>query len=136
MESMEDCKNYKAKYDDLRGGALGSGEELQMNAHHEQCASCQAWRAQTDKLIDMSAAIPQFDVSEALTQRILVSVDAEHRKPALESGYLIPLAVVAAAMSLTVLPLDSIDGLFSWAIGLAGLFVLKAIVSASPAETV
>jgi hypothetical protein len=130
--TMENCKNYRLKYDDLRDGALESSEALELKAHRDQCAGCQAWQAQTESLMNMSSAMPQFDVSEALTQRIMASVEAESRRTAVESGYLIPLAVVAAAMSLTVLPLDSVDGLFSWAIGLGGLFVLKAIVSVTP----
>lgn len=135
MESMnENCKTYRMNYDDLRDGLVSAAEAQKLTAHRDQCHGCQAWQAQTDSLIDMSSAMPQFDVSEALTQRILASVDTQRRQSPVETGYLIPLAVVAAAMSLTVLPLDSIDGLFSWGIGLGGLFVLKAFVSIVPAS--
>jgi len=124
MESLKDeCTKYRLDFDRL---------QIADPAHEAQCSSCRVWTAQTQSILDVAAAMPQFDVSEALTQRILESVEAEAKRPRVEFGLLLPAAFAAGVALFTMAPVESVEGMLSWAIGLAGVVLLKAIVEMAP----
>ena len=79
----------------------------------------------------MTAQLPQFDVSEKITQNIMAAVEAERRLPAVtgQLGLLIPVSVAAVAGLVTLIPIDTMEGVLSTVISLAGLVVVKLLIS-------
>lgn len=105
------------------------------NEHAGECKPCAAWKSHNDQIIELAVAMPQFDISEALTQKILSSVENEKQgiMPAIRSlpSTLpsLPLGVIGMFLMVVILPFDTVEGAMSWACGLAGLVALKLLVS-------
>jgi hypothetical protein len=79
--------------------------------------------------------MPQFDVPEALTQRILNAVELERNVSRTVPIFVWPSAALLAGVCLTALPYESAEGLMSWACGLVALVVVKFLVcSGKPAS--
>jgi hypothetical protein len=97
-----------------------------MLEHSAQCASCSAWQKQNDAVISLASAMPQFDVSEGLTQKILSAVEKENT-PGMEVS-LLPISIAAGLAFLVFVPFDSAQSLFSWGIGLLSLFVFYMLM--------
>ncbi len=112
-----------------QSGTLVDGEPAMQ--HVENCSSCQVWKSQTTDIVNVARVLPQFDVSESLTQSILRSVEKESKV----SQHRLVWVVYAAAVSLflfTMLFVDayeSVWGIGSWVVGLATMVVLKMLIT-------
>lgn len=138
-KSGKDCAEFRVLFDRLADGdkSVSSDERKRYEAHDGSCKSCEAWQRQSKDLMDMMAAMPQFDVSEALTQRILSSVETEKGKViSLESLPAMPLGIVAAAAVILLFPVDGVQGALSWMAAAAGLVLLQVLVKTTSASEV
>lgn len=127
-QSGEECTRYRHAFDECR-------DEAWADEHKRGCQVCSAWTAQSVQIMDLAADMPQFDVSEALTQRILNAVELEravapHRVPL----YIWPSAVLLAGLLLTAVPYETMDGLLSWVCGIGALGVVQFLVSTKSGE--
>lgn len=120
------CTEYRAFFEP------GSSTEMPaaLRTHGEACSSCRIWERQVSDVTAMAKTMPQFDVPEALTQRILSAVDEDSRRAAPLSG---PAAITVAACALAtlalVVPFESLESLGAWALGLGGIVALKLLVT-------
>ena len=118
---------------DAAGVSSGSDapKEGRAQAHLKDCNSCNVWSQQVSEIVAMASSMPQFDVSEALTQNIMKAVDSE---PALQTSVLsganmfqtlFGLAVVAIMMLEAA---EDLNGLIAWAIGLGVVYSISLLV--------
>lgn len=106
-------------------------EHNELNEHLIGCSDCKTWQAQTKDLISMARSMPQFDIPEALTQRILAAVDLEAKSSRLSlPATLMGLATALLTIVLVVYSGEGLAGVGSWAICLAAMALLKDFVSA------
>lgn len=125
---------------DLLGQNLARDGEVNVDVqmHLKACSSCSAWSHQMNEIATVASSLPQFDVSEALTQNILNAVEADsaHEKSG-SMGWLMPALVFAAVSILFVIEThESVGGIISWAAGLAVMYSISILVSSrSEAET-
>ena len=127
-----ECHEYRDSFDELNDqlAPMSAQRQSALTAHGKQCTSCASWREQTEQLIDMAEAMPQFDVSEALTQRILTAVELERTvRAGSTTPYLVPLAAVTAILLFAWIPFETVDGVVSWVLGAAGLAGLKLLIT-------
>ncbi|MDZ4833130.1 MAG: hypothetical protein SGJ27_04945 [Candidatus Melainabacteria bacterium] len=102
--------------------------------HVENCSACRIWKDQTLEMIDVAHSLPQFDVSESLTQSILRGVEQEDRV----KQHRLAWVVYGSALSLFLYVLlfgdayESVWGIGSWIVGLGTMIVLKMIVTEHP----
>lgn len=111
-------------------GALDSSDKEKVDEHLLGCLSCQTWAQQTESLVNMAMAMPQFDVSEALTQNIMSSIQAE---ASTRKSLAMPIiSTVSTLVALAILfyssSFDNVYGLISWTIGLACMYLLQRLV--------
>lgn len=133
------CNQFRELFDSQVDGNrnLEPSTEKMYKQHEESCKACHTWKSQTVEIIGMSANLPMFDVSEALTQRILASVETEKAKVISFQG--LPAGPLCAATALAVVLLlpEGLQGTLSWAAGLIGLALLQLLLnSASASESV
>ena len=126
MGLESECLKFRQEYD----AGQRSGEAA---LHCESCQLCQHWCRQIDGITAMSADLSQFDVPERLTQQILLSVD-KHQAAA--PGLLVPLALICVAASLTISPVDSMEGILSTLLSVAAVAVLQILIRAATPEEV
>lgn len=127
-----ECESFRLAFEKSKSGEgnICDPETEPLQSHAANCAACRQWSLQIDSLCDLSAALPQFDVPEALTQAILQSVETERRLPRLaQYPVMAPIAVALALALLTVLPFDSLEGIMSWGIGLSAMVLFKALLT-------
>jgi hypothetical protein len=133
------CADYRALFNRIADGdkSVSSTEKNAYEGHVDHCAGCRSWKAQTVDLMDLASGLPNFDVSEALTQRILTSVDSERSKiVSLEHLPAAPLCIIAAVTMILLLPVEGPQGALSWFVSLMGLGLLQALLkSASTTES-
>jgi predicted anti-sigma-YlaC factor YlaD len=131
-EASPECRRLRSVFDDLGkgvGAARGQPDEQLILEHFAECADCRDWQSQTIDLVSQMSAMPQFDVSEALTQRILASVRDEE-STRLSTAQMVSMAV-ATGVAVAFLCFDSLEsaaGLASWLVGLSALFLLKPLL--------
>jgi len=114
----ETCEKFRFLYDVTRDQDERSPDLDAVNLHFAGCAHCRRWREQTDKLLYLARGLPQFDVPEAATQKILAAVKSERRYPVLvETFVLVPMSLIIFAATLVAIPVDSVDGACSWIVG-------------------
>lgn len=96
----------------------------------------EALEPQDQQLVRMVADLPQFDVPEQLTQRIMSSVESEaaRNKSMATSGLLAPIAVVAGVAMCTVLPMDSWEGMLSTGISFGALYLVQLLIRSAKTE--
>jgi hypothetical protein len=129
-QNENSCAEFRSLYSDDEIGAMLSVEQRTLlNNHRNICAKCEAWCNQHLELIQLAESLPQFDVSEGLTQRILGSVEKQST-PGLESS-LLPLGVVAAVAAFVLVPVDSLQGLYGWGAGILGLWCLQLLMKSA-----
>lgn len=130
MEETDKCRQTRDLLDkDASGHALVPATSNEVEQHLKACPGCARCYKQVNELISLTAALPQFDVPEALTQRILASINVK-QEPAALSGQMIVMALVVIA-SVIWLAADSVEtalGLISWIIGFAGVALLKLLI--------
>jgi hypothetical protein len=124
--SNDECLNLRRLAEEPEGGAP-------FNKHMENCDACKVWHRENEEMLAMVGAMPQFDVSEALTQNIMTAVSAQPRRH-LASSLMMPVGVVALAACCTVLPFDTLEGLLSSAVGMFGLYFVYLVLKAAPHE--
>lgn len=129
-----ECRDLRAllakRWDD-RERPPAEGEEIAVNQHLAQCLQCRQWREQTEDLTSTAQAIPQFDVSEGLTQRIMATVQAEQKSQStVRQMVLMVVVAVAACLFLLLEGDESATGALAWLVGLAGVGLLKPILDA------
>ena len=109
--------------------ALAEDQCEELKQHLGACASCSAWEQQTSEIMALAASAPQFDVPEALTQRILSAVMEQNAFPvSTRQVVLVSLAVVSMMSILVMDSVESIGGLGSWLISLAAMAVFKTLL--------
>lgn len=114
-----------------------AAEDPKFQQHAAGCAHCRQWQQESADIVDMAAALPQFDVSEHVTQNILAAVDQEARLPILgHHGLLLPLGVVCLAFSLTLLPVDTLEGFAATAVAGGLLLFVNLFIRAGKSEEV
>jgi predicted anti-sigma-YlaC factor YlaD len=108
--------------------------EKHAEAHIKTCGSCSLWSQQVGDIVSMTSSMPQFDVSEALTQNIMKAVESEPaHQPSVLSGanlfqVLFGLAVVAVML---VESAEDFNGLVAWAIGIGVLYSINLLVKSN-----
>lgn len=135
--SGNSCNEFRKLFDRIADGdqSVGPAARKAHDEHVADCSSCQSWKAQTLQIIDMSSALPSFDVSEALTQRILNSVETERKKSiSLERLPAAPLCVMAATAIVLLLPAEGLQGALSWSAGILGLLLLQILLRSASAQ--
>ncbi len=108
---------------------LANGETA--HDHVETCSSCRKWLIQTTDLVNMAQALPQFDVSEGLTQSIMRSVEQEDKAKQYRLSWLVYGAAISLFFYVTLFVdgYESVWGLGSWVVGLATMVVLKLLIA-------
>lgn len=118
----DECTRYRQAFDECR-------DEAWADQHRRTCDACDGWAVQSTQLMDLASQMPQFDVPEALTQRILNAVDLEKNVSARAVPiYVWPSAALLGGLCLTALPYESVEGVVSWAVGIAALGIVKFLV--------
>lgn len=109
--------------------ALVDGEKA--SQHVENCSSCQTWKSQTIDILNVARALPQFDVSESLTQSILRSVETENKTSQQRLAWVVYAAAVSLFLFLILFvdAYESVWGIGSWVVGLATMIVLKMLIT-------
>lgn len=137
MGLSKDCLEFRRNRDALssNAGELAGAEQTRLSSHAEACAGCAKWMVEVDDIAAFSAALPQFDVSEQLTQSIMANVakEAKHRLSP-SQVLLVPVAVVCVAAGLTVMPIDSLEGMLSTALSLVVLAALRSLFLAAKTD--
>ena len=132
METQEekfDCDSFRDYYARRESGhSISENENMRSSEHVETCISCSAFAKQHETIIETMASLPQFDVSEKLTQSILQSVYLSQPKKA---DLLLPIGAAAGVVFFALLPFDSIQGWLSWGVGLIGLCGLQVLLKSA-----
>ncbi len=129
MVSNDNCNEFRQSVNELGIEALSGA----LTGHIDDCAACARWQEQNQRIAMMVGSMPQFDVSEQLTQKILTSLPAQ--SPSLiNSTFLIPIVVVGAAALGAVVPFESLEGLASSAVSLLALFMIHLMIKSAPIE--
>jgi hypothetical protein len=94
---------------------------------------------QIQEIEAVAASLPQYDVSEGLTQNILRAVEAEpaygKNRDSIMTASMI-FAVILAAL-FVIETQESVGGILSWMVGLAVMYSISLLVSSGhEAETV
>ena len=112
---------------------LSDEEDRLVDAHLEACTACSAWYRHSASIIETAKVMPQFDVSESLTQNILASVAKEEIQGQRNWSWLMygTAAFVAMWFLLIVDDVESIWGMGSWLFGFLTLVGLKFLVADS-----
>ena len=115
----------------IEEGALSGDEFAHVEPHLKSCKPCAQWQSQMQDIVAAARATAQFDVSEALTQRILSALDQERSGKAASANQVASLLELLAAGAgvFVVDSMESLSGLGSWCVGLAVMFVIQTIVA-------
>jgi len=109
------------------------GPELrkQIEQHLTECAECLSWQRQTTELAAIAAQMPQFDVPEALTQRILNDVSLQQSKHGslIATVAAVLVSTCAVAVLMIVDQCESTTGLLSWLVGMVTMVAFAKFVS-------
>lgn len=129
-DSSDSTKNNLAKNTQEVDGEL-------VSKHLERCFPCQSWQIQTEELVDMTRSLPQFDVSERLTQSILSQVAVEEKSRQQQLGWIVYAAAVVLFLyvMLFVDAFESVWGVGSWVVGLATMIGLKLLIAEPKKES-
>jgi predicted anti-sigma-YlaC factor YlaD len=102
-----------------------------VSIHLQSCARCQNWQAQTEEMVDMARLLPQFDVSERLTQSILAQVAVVESSKQQQLSWIVYAAAVALFLyvMLFVDAFESVWGIGSWIVGLGTMMGLKLLIA-------
>ncbi len=136
--NCHDCKTLRSSLETkLDSGAqladLTSSSEIEKQL--SSCASCRVWCEHTMDLIAAASVIPQFDVPEALTQRILVAVETERKASITVKEVVLTAIVLGLTVAFVALEsFESVSGLLAWFAGVAAVAVLKVVLTAPSAS--
>jgi hypothetical protein len=99
-------------------------------SHLNDCASCRSWQEQNRSILNMAGELPQFDVSEQLTQRILQSTSVLPDRTNRQAIWIAVGAAVATAI-VFVDASESIGGWWAWLICFASMAGFRYLFSQS-----
>jgi predicted anti-sigma-YlaC factor YlaD len=132
----DDCRNARLYFDARLAEdepECDGGPELRqkIEQHLTECAECLSWQRQTTELAAVASQLPQFDVSEALTQRILNDAAMQQSKKgsiiATVAGVLVALCALGVLQ--VVDQCESTTGLLSWLVGMVTMVAFAKFVS-------
>ena len=130
------CRSARLYFDARLAEDIPEGGEQpelrkQIEQHLIECDACLAWQRQTTELIAVAAQVPQFDVPEALTQRILKeAMQQQSRKDSIFASTVAALvAVCALSVLLFVDRCETTTGVMSWLLGMATMAAFAKFVS-------
>jgi hypothetical protein len=130
IDELLDIK-LTASLSEEKSMALKSAQlTAQVNEHTKQCAGCANFQSQNAQIADLTASMPQFDISEALTQKVMTLVmdEVKEQDKVKEIGM---QELVAAVMALTIVALvslishENLSGFYSWVLSFAGLLAFS-----------
>lgn len=121
-ESSKDCARLRREYD-------AQPQSDAFSAHAASCAGCRAWRADMVAIAESASMMPQFDVPEQLTQSILGSI-ATQPSPGttLHQALAFPVGLGCLAVSVSLLPFDTAEGLASTALCIVALSLVYLFI--------
>ena len=118
MNNQTDCAQFRNQYE--RGSA---------SAHGDDCAACKQWRSEVDAVAYAASVLPQFDVPEQVTQNIMNAVEQAATRPLLgHYGLMLPLGIACAAMSVVLVPFDTIEGLGATAVAGGIMYLIQVFI--------
>lgn len=109
----------------LEGETLAPEENVSCKEHLKKCSSCNAWNRQHQKIIERAKEIPQFDVQEQLTQKILSGTSAKGFDFTSSAATLL----LFGGALFFLLIYDTVYGIGSWIAGSLFLIMIKPILS-------
>lgn len=118
-----DCHNWRINCQDFSDSL-----NVEQDQHLSLCKPCQVWLEENRELVEATNKIVQFDVSEALTQKILTRVEAEATHSYKVYAAITGLIVLTLALAF-VNSLDSFFGGISWLVSLIPFILLKNFAS-------
>lgn len=109
---------------------------IELSYHLDSCAPCQVWQKDADLLSEMALSMPQFDVSENLTQKILTGVESVRQEKQNKLSGAVSLILFGSFIWLLFFhdSVESVWGLASWIIGFASVALLKNLIVDSPKQ--
>ena len=132
-EATSLCRTVQENYESAAFPNLNENEL----EHLANCICCRNWKEDIDYLTEMAESMPNFDVSESLTQKILSSVreDEKERRSLLQTPLAICLLSTFAWLLFYQDSLESAWGLGSWLLALVTIAGFKfLLVDGSPRE--
>ncbi|HEY9719627.1 MAG TPA: hypothetical protein V6C69_19265 [Trichormus sp.] len=132
----DDCRNARLYFDARLAEDepdCDGGPELRqkIEQHLTECTECLSWQRQTTELAAVASQMPQFDVSEALTQRILNDAAMQQSKKgsiiATVAGVLVALCALAVLQVID--QCESTTGILSWCLGMVTMVAFAKFVS-------
>jgi hypothetical protein len=108
----------------LDGERFSDSDSRQLKQHLQYCSSCCAFERTEHSILSFAISIPQFDVPEALTQKILVSINTQRPTPVFlnMTAVILPITLLVAAL---VWDYENPAAVMSWVIGFTAMFGLK-----------
>lgn len=107
--------------EELEPDARPSAEQEE---HLAACGDCAAYIADTAAIVELARAMPQFDVSEELTQSILKETrQGRSKQSATMAGAVVVLGFLFFLFSMETW--ETTWGMLSWLIGLAAMVIFK-----------
>jgi predicted anti-sigma-YlaC factor YlaD len=127
---MENVQCQKIR--EAMSAEFSSSQEIktssEVDRHLRDCNDCRTWAEQSHQIISYANDIPQFDVPEAVTQRILQAVASETTRPFLSGDYALWIsAAIVALLAIFVLSdtVENLEGLASWSLGLGLIAIVR-----------
>jgi hypothetical protein len=130
QEEKFDCNSFRDLYARKElGGTISDADSARGSEHVSTCVACSSYAKQHEMIIHTMSSLPQFDVSEKLTQSILQAVQVEGQSRT--TDLLLPIGSAAALVFFALVPFDSIQGWLSWGMGLIGLCGLQVLLKSA-----
>lgn len=133
MKNSE-CLQARKTVDDV--DAYSAEQLLAAEQHIRVCRECETWRNQVNAIVATAQAVPEFDVPEALTQRILGDVqeassgNAATVRTLVLSGVVL-ISAICVFSSDSIDSFDTVNGAITWLLGFLVLFGLKLLIQIS-----
>jgi hypothetical protein len=121
------CLTFKKLFEAWQcGQTLSVSEQSRFDLHRQNCLSCSTWLSQHAEIAEMSRHLPQFDVSEGLTQKIMDSIEKQSL-PGVQLS-LLPIGLASCLVFFVMVPFDSWQSLYGWGAGIMGLVALQLLM--------
>jgi hypothetical protein len=122
-----DCLTFKKLFEGSEcGQVLSPQDQSRLDLHAGNCGSCSRLLKHHTEIVELAKHMPQFDVSEGLTQKILDSIEKQNT-PGVQTS-LLPLGLVASVVFLVFVPFDTWQSLYGWGAGILGLIILQLLM--------
>jgi hypothetical protein len=111
--SSEKCAEYRATFD-LDPEERELNQYAALDRHADSCTSCKQWTNQINSISQYVKDMPQFDVPEATTQKLLASIRGERKRINLTETVVLVFALLTLSLIFYAFPIDSMEGTCSW----------------------